>query len=326
MKRRSLLAMGALAAPAIVPVLSRAQSAIPDGSAVIYVGYVGGGATEMAARIIANKLQRRTGRHVSVETRPGSSGTIPAELMKKSQPNGLSLAFLPSTMLVSKLTTKDFPFDPRTDLAPVSLAGTWSMGLAVSPKLELATFDDYLAYVKVEDAKRRRLGSTSSAAFIQILNLLLNQSVGVKLDTVEYRGAAPLVNDLRDGRLAAAVSAIPSLLPAHRGHDLRLLMTTGSKRLPVAKDIPTAREIGYPNLTVDEWFGFFAPAATPQPVIAEWNRQITGAVADPDVAGELQLLGLFADSSTAGELGALVASHQKNWEGRMETVGMTPIN
>jgi tripartite-type tricarboxylate transporter receptor subunit TctC len=325
-KRRSFIAMGALAAPAIVPARAWAQSALPTGGISIYVGYVGGGGTDIAARIIATKLERRLGRHVTVQNRPGSSGTIPGELMKKGIPNGLSLAFLPSTMLVSKLAAKDFPFDPLTDLAPVSLAGSFAIGLAASPKLQLATFDDYLQYVKVDEASRRKLGSTSSSAFIQVLNLMLNRSIGTTLQTVDYRGSAPLVNDLRDGTLPAAVSAIPSLLPGHRGHNLKLLMTTGSKRLVVAQDIPTAIELGHPELTVDEWFGVFAPPGTPGPVIAEWNRQIGGALADPDVAGELQLLGLSPDSSTADELATQVASHQKNWEERMKTVGITPID
>src|SRR5262249_26407756 len=194
------------------------------------------------------------GRRVEVENRPGNAGALPGEQMKRTPPDGSTVAFLASTTLVSRLALPTFPFDPTKDVAPVSIAGSWPMGFAVSPKLDIATFADYLAWLKDGDPQHRKLGNTASDAFIQTFNLMTSKAMGVSLETVPYRGTAALVADLRDGRLPAAASGIVSLLEHHRGNRLRLLMTTGKKRLAVAPKIPTARELGYPDLEVVEWF------------------------------------------------------------------------
>jgi tripartite-type tricarboxylate transporter receptor subunit TctC len=116
-----------------------------------------------------------------------------------------------------------------------------------------------------------------------------------------------------------------SLLQHHRGGRVKLLMTTSSNRLAVAKGIPTARELGYPGLEVVEWFAYFAKAGTAAPVIDEWNRLVRTVLDDGNLKGELAQLGLDVQSSTPHEVAARVASHQKEWKARMESVGMRPI-
>ena len=116
MKRRSLFAFGVLAAPAIKPVLARAQSVLPNKSMRIFVGFEPGGGADLTARTIATQLERRLSRHITVENRPGSFGGVPGELMKKAVPDGTQLALMSSTSLVSRLATKDFPFDPTKDV------------------------------------------------------------------------------------------------------------------------------------------------------------------------------------------------------------------
>jgi len=327
MKRRALIALGALAAPLAAPAIlsrpARARTTLPDTGLTILVGYVAGGGTDLVVRAIATQLEQRLGRHVVIQNRPGASGEIPGEILKKGPPDGSTIAILASTSLVSKLATKDFPFDPLTDLSPITLAGTFPIGLGVSPKLDLRSFDEYIAWLKAGDAKRRRLGNTSSEAFIRVLNLLLDRSIGVSLDLADYRGAAPMVNDIAEGRIPAGAAAMTSMLVAHRGHRLRLLMTTGTKRLKVAPDVPTARELGYAKLEMEEWFAFFTAPGTPEPIVNEWNRQLGSAI--QAVADEVAEIGLTAATSTPAEVTALVAGHQKTWEARMKEVGMTPV-
>ena len=135
-----------------------------------------------------------------------------------------------------------------------------------------------------------------------------------------------MVNDLADGRIPAAVSGIVSLLEHHRGRRLKLLMTTGAKRLTVAGDIPTARELGFAGLEVTEWFGFFVNTATPPPLIDEWNRHIGAVLADPNLVGSLAQIGMDAGSSTPQEARDRLAVHLKEWRARMRAVGITPSN
>ncbi len=325
--RRKLLALGtAAAAPIVLGTRATAQTILPDRGLRILVGFQANGGTDIIARLIATQLQRRLGRHVVVENKPGDSGAIPGELVKKGSADGSTLAFLASTTLVSRLGQADFPFNPLVDLAPVSLAGNWPMGLAVSPKLGISTFEEYLKYLKSDDPDRHKLGNTASDAFIQVFNLMFSKEVGVTMKGTNFRGAAALVGDLAEGRIPAAVSGMVSLLQHHRGGRVKLLMTTGDKRLAVAKDIPTARELGYAGLEVVEWFAYFAKGGTAAPLIDEWNRQLHLVLADRTLRGELAQLGLDVETSTPQEVAARVVSHQKAWKARMEAVGMKPIN
>jgi tripartite-type tricarboxylate transporter receptor subunit TctC len=328
MKRRSLMsfgALGALVAPTVIPGLARAQSVLPNRSIRIFVGFEPGGGADLTARAVATQVERRLSRHVSVENRTGASGAVPGELMKKGTPDGSQLALLSSTTLVAKLTSKDFPFDPLRDVAPVMQVGDFPIAFAVSKTLGVSTFDEYLKWLKEGDASRRRIAVASNLAFLQVLNVILAKATGETLEPVSYRGPIAAVADVEQGRIPASVNTVTSLLPAHRGGRVRILMTTGAKRLAVAGDIPTASELGYPKLDMREWFAFFAPPATPPAVIAEWNRRLALAVGDAAVGDVLRPLGLEIETSTAEELAARVASHQTEWETRMRTAGMEPV-
>lgn len=325
MKRRHLLAFGALAAPVIVPSFARAQSVLPNKSLRFLVGFEHGGGGDLTARAIATQVERRLSRHVIVENKTGMSGAVPGELMKKGPPDGSQLALMSSTTLIAKLTMKDYPFDPLKDIAPVIQVGDFPIAFAVSRKIGVSTFAEYLQWLKEGDASRRKIAVSSNVAFIQVLNVLLGKAIGETLEVVSYRGPIAAVSDVEQGRIPASCNTVTSLLPAHRGGRVRILMTTGAKRLQVANDIPTASELGYPKLDMREWFAFFAPPATPAPIIAEWNRRLSLAIGDAAVGDALRPLGLELETSTPTELAARVASHQMEWEKRMKTAGMEPV-
>ena len=323
--RRSFLALGALAIPAGAAGVARGQNALPDKSIRIFIGFEAGGGADAVARAIAARLQRQVGRYVSVESRTGSFGALPGEVVRKGPADGAQLALLSSTTLVSRLASKDFPYNPAVDLAPITEVGTFPIAFAVSPTLGVESFPDYLQWLKAGDARRRRIAVSSNTAFVQVLNILLAQSTGESLEAVSYRGAVPMVNDLQDGRIPATVNTVTSLLPAHRGGRCRILFVTGNKRLAIAPNIPTAPELGYPRLDMEEWFAFFAAPATPPPILATWNRTLHAVLEDGDVAGELRPLGLDVKTSSPEELAAIIARHQQEWMARMKTAGLQPV-
>ena len=323
--RRSLLA-GSAATPLILPRPGQAQTTLPDKSLTILVGFAANGGTDTIARAIAPAIERRVGRHTVVSNRPGLAGAVPGEILKKDSGDGSTVAFLSSTTLISKLAMADFPFDPLTDVKAISLAGTWPIGLAVSPKLDIHTFDEYLRWLKRDDPKRLKLGSTASDVFIQAFNLMVGKALGIAFEPSHYRGTVPLTNDLHDGRLPAAVSGVVSLLEQHRGGSLRLLMVTSPQRLSMAPDVPTARELGYPGLEDLEWFAFFASAMTPAPLITEWNRQIRAVLADGELIARLAQTGMTVETSTPEEASARVAGHLDVWKRHLQEVGMPALN
>ena len=290
------------------------------------VGFAANGGTDTIAHAIVPTIERRVGRHMTIADHPGAAGAGPGEMLKKDSGDGSTVAFMASTTLISKLATPDFPFDPLTDVKAISLAGTWPIALAVSPKLGIRTFDEYLRWLRGDDPKRLKLGSTASDVFIQAFSLMVGKALGITFQPSPYRGTVPLTDDLRDGRLSAAVSGVVSLLEQHRGGGLRLLMVTSPERLPVAPDIPTARELGYPGLEDLEWFAFFASAKTPAPLIAEWNRQIRIVLTDKELIARVEQTGMTVETSTPEEAQARVASHLDTWKRHLQEVGMPPAN
>jgi tripartite-type tricarboxylate transporter receptor subunit TctC len=327
-RRRSLLALGAAcaASPVLLPSGARAQTTLPDKGLTILVGFAPGGGADAMARAIAPRLERRIGRRVVVENRPGNVAAIPGEMLVKGPKDGTLVAFLASTTLAAKLVVSDFPFDPLADIAPITIVGTSQTGLAVSPKIGVAKFDEYVEWLKSGDDDRRRVGCTSSTLFVDVFAQLIGREINVKLETVAYRGASSLVADLQSGRLSAAVTAVTSFLEHHRGGRVRLLLTTGRTRSPMTPNVPTSVELGYPNLDVVEWFGFFASSLTPTPMIAEWNRHLRAVLDDREAKAQLMQLGLGVDPTTPEDAKARVAAYMQDWKKRLELVGMGPTN
>jgi tripartite-type tricarboxylate transporter receptor subunit TctC len=323
---RRLLLAGSAATPFALPRLVQAQTSLPDKSLTILVGFAANGGTDTIARAIAPMIEGRVGRHTVVVNRAGLAGAVPGEMLKKDSGDGSTVAFMASTTLISKLATPNFPFDPLTDIKAISMAGTWPIGLAVSPRLGIRTFDEYLRWLRGDDPKRLKLGSTASDVFIQAFSLMVGKAFSITFEPQPYRGTVPLTNDLRDGRLSAAASGVVSLLEQHRSGGLRLLMVTSPKRLPMAPDVPTARELGYAGLEDVEWFSFFASPKTPEPVILEWNRQIRAVLSDKELIARLAQTGMTVETSTPEEASARVVAHLDVWKQHLKDVGMASLN
>ncbi len=326
-RRRSLLGVGAVcAAPAIVPSYGLAQSGLPDMALRILVGFAAGGGAELMARIIAPQLERRLGRRVSVENKPNDSGAAAGEFLKKSLSDGSVVAFLPSTTLASKLAGMPFPFDSKSVLVPLTVAGTFQVATAVSAKIGVSTFAEYVAWLKAGPPERARLGTTTTDTYLTIYSMMIGRELGVPLEAVPQRGAAPLVVALKAGTLPAGLGSVTTLLQHNLGIRVKVLATSGSKRVSVLRNVPTAVELGYPSLALDEWYGFFASSDSPSPILAAWNRQLRAVLAEGEVIAALARLGLDVDTSTQEDAAARLASHQQAWKARMESFGMKPAD
>jgi tripartite-type tricarboxylate transporter receptor subunit TctC len=288
----------------------------------IFVGFDAGGGADSVARAIAVQLQRRLSRRIIVENRAGMFGAVPGELVRKAGPDGSELALLSSTTLISRLTTKGFPFDPARDLSPLTKVGNFPIAFAVSPTLGIATFKEYVDWISQGDAQRRRIAVSSNTTFVEVLNVLLRRSIGETLEPVYYRGVVPILGDLRDGRIPATVNTLTSLLPPHRGHRTRILMTTGSRRLSAAPNIPTALELGLQTLDMEEWFAFFASPATPAPLVTQLNGRLRAVIEDREMVELLKPLGLEVESSSPAELTELIEAHRRAWQARLADTGV----
>ncbi len=323
--RRSLIGLGAFSLSGLssVPVLSQPAPTIPDKAVRLFVGFGAGNGTDIVARQLGPKLERRVGRYITVDNRIGTSGGAAGEALKKGADDGTNLALLPSTTFAARIGTPDYPFDPAVDVAPITLIGTFPLALAVSPKIEVATYEEYVAFVAKSDAANRRLGSTAlSTAFVEVYGKLMSRVLGADMKIVGYRGGSSMVSDLEQGRVPAAISNLPTLLAAHRGGRCRIVLLTGNKPSAAAPQLPTAAKLGVTHLDMREWYAFFTGARTPPATIDVWNMHIRAVLDDPLTASDLTQLGLDVISCSPDEARTAVDETIATWKARMESFGV----
>jgi tripartite-type tricarboxylate transporter receptor subunit TctC len=320
--RRSLLA-GAALSPFLPALPGHAQSVIPDKGIRLLVGFGAGNGTDTVARQFGPKLERRTGRHITIENRVGTSGAAAGEALKKGPNDGTNLALLPSTTFAARIGTPDYPFDPSTDVAPISLIGTFPLAIAVSPRIGVTSYEQYVEFSRKPDPANRQLGSTAlSDAFVQVYGKLMSHVLGADMKVVGYRGGSSMVADLEQGKLAAAISNLPTLLAAHRGGRCRIVLLTGDKPSTAAPQLPTAAKLGVKNLDMREWYMFLTGGKAPTDVVNAWNMHIRAVLNDPVAASDLTQLGLDVVGCTPEEARTAVDKTISTWRTRMESFGV----
>ena len=322
-RRRAFLALGALGAPTIVPSLGRAQE-LPDKPVTILVGFTTDGGTDQLARAVAPRLEARVGRHIKVETHAGNNGALVGEALRKGPPDGSIIGCVSSGTIAARAVDASYTFDPLTDFTPLSLAGTFPLALALSPRIAPSDLSQYVDWLKGHDETRRRIGMAAANAYLDVYLRLLGKELGTEMTGVSYRGDRPLLNDLHANKIPAAIAGLPAALEYHRGGKAKIVIVSTDKRLPLAPALQTAFEFGHPGLVMTEWYGFFAAARTPAPIVERWNMHIRAVLAQPETAAELTNVGVTVESSTPDELQGRVATTLQQWKDRMLALGMQP--
>jgi tripartite-type tricarboxylate transporter receptor subunit TctC len=321
LSRRTLLA-----APALLGATSHAQGVLPARGVRIIIGYPVGGGTDEMARVIAAALQRRISRPVTIENRPGAAGAAVGEMLKKGPTDGSILGFIPTATLVGKLTTKSFPFDPQTDLMPLTLAGTYATAFAVSRKIGVASLADYGKWLQEARPEEARFGTTSLQSFTHFFGLMVGKALGRPLEAVYYKGASPLVADIEQGRIPAGTSGLTSLLQHHRGSRLRILVSSDNRRSKAAPDIPTVVELGHPALELHNWYAFFGPAGLSPEVAAAWERELRATLEARETTELLTQLGLDVETSTGEQCAKRLAADMVRWQTILDSLGLKTTN
>ncbi|SJZ69432.1 Tripartite-type tricarboxylate transporter, receptor component TctC [Enhydrobacter aerosaccus] len=325
-RRRPLIAGILSAAVSSLPFGGRSQSRLPDKSLRILVGFAAGGGSELMARVIAPQLERRIGRRVSVQNKPSGADIAAGDLFKRDLGQGLIVAFMPSTTLPTTPTGSPFPFDSQSKLVPLTTAGPFQIAFAVAPRTGIKTFADYVAWVKAEPKERARLGTTATDLYLQTYALMIGRALDVSYQIIPHQGAAPLVEALAEGSVPAGIGSVTTVLEHNFGGEVKILATSGARRAWVLRDIPTLKELGYPGLELQDWYGFFASSASPPEIIAEWNRQLEAVLLDKEVMAALAQLGCDVETCTLAEAAARLAANIEAWTQRMRAVGIKMKN
>jgi tripartite-type tricarboxylate transporter receptor subunit TctC len=290
------------------------SAAMAQGAPVrILVGFPPGGESDIVARLLADRMSAALGAPVVVENRPGAGGLLAADTLKQAAPDGRTLMIAPIAVTVfAPLTHAKLRFDPVRDFAPVSLVAHFQMALAIHAGSPASTLAEYLAWARTNPV-RATYGVPIAGGPTHFFGVTLARSSGVPLAAVPYPGAAPLTNDLIGGQVPAAITALSQVLKHHRAGQLRVLATSGSRRSPLAPDLPTFTELGLPALEGGGWQAFHTVAGTPRATVERLSAAIAQAVHAPEVAPKLVALGLEAVGSTPDELAARIAEDTSRW-------------
>ncbi|MBS0539653.1 MAG: hypothetical protein JSR47_12895 [Proteobacteria bacterium] len=320
-RRHALLALPLLSALG-ARASAQTRSSLPDRALRILVGFSAGGGAELLARVVAPRLELRTSRRVTIDNKPNDRAEPAGEFLRKGLTEGSVIAFLPTTTISAMADKETFPFDSRSDLVPLTMAGMFQVVLAVAPETGVASFADYAKWLKEGGRERRRLGLTATDTYLKLYARILGRELGVEFEVTPFKGASPLAAALKAGKIPAGIGSVPPLLEHNRTGAVKFLMTSGAKRVSVLRTVPTVVELGRQALELPEWYGFFAASATPPAIAAEWSRQLQPILREPETVAKLAVFGLDATPTTQAEALRLYTERLQFWKVKLASFDM----
>ncbi len=253
--------------------IAHAQS-FPSRNVTLVVPVTPGGSTDLMARQMAEPLGKALGQTVVVENRPGASGNIAASYVAKQKPDGhVLLCAYSGFHAANPFLFKNLDWDPIKDFVPVSLVLDSPQAIAVSDKLPVKTFKELVAYIKANPGKLN-YGTAGAGSLHHISGALLEQMAGGDMTPIAYKGTGPAVTDLAAGNVDIVITTPPGVIPLSQTGKIRILAVTGNKRVPALPNVPSAAEVGFPNFSVNAWFGFVAPKGTPEDVVKKLSDEM----------------------------------------------------
>ena len=300
------LVLGAAAA------FANAQN-FPSRPVTITVGFAPGGGTDTAARIIARKLTENIGQAVVVENRAGAGGNIAAQHIATAAPDGYTIHLTSvGPMSVAPAMYKNLPYDPRKDIAPITMGVMFPNVIVVHPGLPVNTLAEYVALAKSKPGELNYASSGVGGAG-HLAGELFKQRAGIDVVHVPYKGGGPAMTDLLGGRVTMYPGVPSTVLPHVDSGKLRALAITGPNRIPTHPNIPTVAESGYPGFEASNWYAFVAPGKAPPDILDYWNREINKVLRDPQVKAELAKHGLDPAPGTREELARYIDKETEVW-------------
>jgi len=310
MRRRELLIA---TAAAVAPLGARAQAAYPSKAINCVVGVPPGGGADGVTRLVAAKLSQNIGQPVVVENRPGASSIIAAQYVAQAAPDGYTIwsteqgGLIFNTALYSKL-----PYDPQRDFTPISDMIRAPIVLAVNPSFPAQDLASFVEYVRKNPGKLN-YGSPGRGLAHQLAMEAFKQKAKLDIVDVQYKGIAPVVQDVVAGQIPMGPIDTVVVLPHLRSGKLRGLASFSEKRLSATPDVPAMGELGYAGLEIAPIVGVVAPARTPRDIVARLNAEVVKAVRDAEVSAKLSGLGLEIIADTPEQFAFFLQEEGRRW-------------
>jgi tripartite-type tricarboxylate transporter receptor subunit TctC len=297
----------------LAPFAAGAAETYPAKPVHIVVTFPPGGSTDIMARTIQPQLERHLGRPIVIDNRPGAGGVIGVDAVAKAAPDGYVIGIAGTGALALNVTFNEkLPYDPSTDLAPISGLAKSPFLLASPLSLPAASIPEVIA---LDRAKPHSLsiGYGGNGTAMHLTALLFNSLAKLDLTLVPYRGTGPVTQDLVAGHIPLGITDIPTALSHIEAGRIKLLGITTRERFPMLPDVPTFNESGLPGYESIGSFGFVAPAGTPRDVITILNAAIVATIGDAAMVQQFRVYGAEPMPMKPEEFGAFIRSEQEKW-------------
>ncbi|MEO8544615.1 MAG: tripartite tricarboxylate transporter substrate binding protein [Betaproteobacteria bacterium] len=307
------LLLAAAAAGAMLFASAGVQAAgYPDKTVRLVVPYAPGGASDILARVLAQKLSESTGQQIIVDNKPGAGGSIGADIVAKAAPDGYSL--LLADVAVQTIAPALYPKLPyaRGDLAPVINLATFAHVLITAPNSPLTSFGDILKKEKAQPGSVS-VASSGNGTSTHLTAEMVNSLAGIKLTHVPYKGGGAALTDVMGGQVNAMFIGSPPAMPLLQNGKLKALAVTTAKRMPALPSVPTMAESGLPGFESIAAQGIFAPHGTPRDIIAKLNTEIARIIQLPDVRARWTQLGAEPVDNTPAQFASWLDSESVKW-------------
>lgn len=301
--RRALgVSLAAMLAQASLPAAAQATR-YPDKPIRLVVPFSAGGATDVVARAVGEKLGARLGQSIVVENRVGAGGNIAYEHVAKSAADGYTLLFASTGLATNATLYKKLNYDALKDLTPIGMVARSPHVLVLHPSVPANSVQQL-----IELGKRQPLtfGSSGNGTILHLAGEMMKTMTGAQLMHVPYRGGTQAMADLMAGTVQLAFLDISIATPQVNAGKLKALATTGKERTPKLPDLPTISEAGLPGYSIDVWFGLLAPVGTPQAIVDRINAELTRVLADTDLRSRMREMGQELQPSTPAEFGRFI--------------------
>ena len=288
----------------------------------ILVPYPPGGASDVTARVLADKLSKRWGKPVFVENKAGANGVVGTETIAHADPDGHTLGLVASSHVTNHALMKSVPY-ALADMTPVTITAQVQLGLVVHPSVPANNVRELIAYAKANPNKLA-VATSGRGSNPQLWALAFMQATGTQMIDVPYKGSGAAHPDLLSGQTQVMFDAVAAVTPHVKAGKLRILAVGGEKRSPYLPDVPTMQEAGVPGYAMASWGAVIAPAKTPKPIIDFLNREIVAVLSEPDV--KERMAGMLAEviGNSPADAARLMNAEEARLTKLIRDVGLPP--
>jgi tripartite-type tricarboxylate transporter receptor subunit TctC len=297
----------------LVAMLQAAAQSYPNRPVRLIVPLAAGGAADIVGRLLQPHLERALGQPIIIENKPGASGTIGTDTVAKAQPDGHTLGISMATQTtVNPAVNTTLPYDTEKDLAPVILVGKSPMMFLANADIPARTVSEFVALVKANPDKFN-YATPGAASQAHLVIAMWSGLAGIRIQHVPYKGGGPAILSTVAGETQLTVISSLLAAPHIASGKLRALATGNLTRDPQFPNVPTMKELGYPDVEAVTWVGIYAPAGTPREIVSRLNSEIGRIIREPDMKAKLDQQGILLAGGPPEELGALISTEVKRW-------------